>query len=310
MHVLLVRHGQSKNNVLEAAHGASARFDAVRVVDPPLSPLGERQAALLGRHLGAQLYESRQRVQLMCSSMTRAIQTTQPLAGALGLRPLVLPEVHEVQGFYDTSGRDVCGMGSAEIEARFPDFSAARIPKAGQGREDPRGALRRARDFAASLRERAASGGATSEEVLVIVSHNDFIGLLARALLMPSSTAAMEEKVASFGDLFAESYWPMNNTGVSHIILGVCPRHKESYPADSWIVYWNRSDHLAECNRSGVQFKNTGYCSGAEWARVGEGGSGMQPKFNERKTVHAFSPPTWAMVAAVGVAAIFLLRRS
>ena len=67
MHLLLVRHGQSKNNILEASHGvamseranliapskamtlqaehgAGKDFNSKRCVDPPLSDLGKLQA--------------------------------------------------------------------------------------------------------------------------------------------------------------------------------------------------------------------------------------------------------------------------
>eukprot|EP00966_Prymnesium_polylepis_P230984 5345434-Prymnesium_polylepis.1 len=40
MHVVLVRHGQSENNVIEQAHGESDAFFSKRSIDPPLSALG------------------------------------------------------------------------------------------------------------------------------------------------------------------------------------------------------------------------------------------------------------------------------
>jgi len=252
-------------------------------------------------------------VRLLCSSMTRAIQTIRPLARELGLRPLVSPEVHEVQGFFDTSGKVVQGMGRAEIMARFPEFDAPDIPEAGQSGESAADALRRARALADALREAATNAG--GEEVVVLVSHNDFICMLARQLLQPSEPAgaapgATGPGVESFQDLFTESYWPMNNTGVSHFILGARPPAASSYPAKTWLVYWNRSDHLLECERSGVQFKNVGLSLAAEWARVGAGGSGLKPKFDERKAVRIFQPAWVALAtAALAVAALMSLRR-
>jgi hypothetical protein len=41
-------------------------------------------------------------------------------------------------------------------------------------------------------------------------------------------------------------------------------KHKNCIPR----LYWNRSDHLAEHQRSGIQFKNIGFSQAAEWARV------------------------------------------
>ena len=54
MHLILIRHGQSASNVKEAEHGEGATFRKLRVVDPPLSPLGEAQADALAAHFGAQ----------------------------------------------------------------------------------------------------------------------------------------------------------------------------------------------------------------------------------------------------------------
>ncbi|CAK0792535.1 unnamed protein product [Prorocentrum cordatum] len=74
----------------------------------------------------------------------------------------------------------------------------------------------------------------------------------------------------------------MNNTGVTHIVLGLRPP-AQAYPVNAYLLYYNRSDHLPEALRSGVQFRNMGAKGVAEWARVGEGGSGVLPLFDERK---------------------------
>ena len=57
MHLLLVRHGQSMNNVIEAEVGGGEDFLRRRSIDPPLSTLGRSQADALGLHLGAQVHE-------------------------------------------------------------------------------------------------------------------------------------------------------------------------------------------------------------------------------------------------------------
>ena len=74
----LVRHGQSAGNVArEAAEAASAPLIdiAVRDVDTPLSPLGERQAIALGRWFGAMRASAKPNV-VLCSPYVRAVQTT------------------------------------------------------------------------------------------------------------------------------------------------------------------------------------------------------------------------------------------
>ena len=88
--------------VIEAALGESKDFFSKRSVDPPLSALGEAQAKALGEHFGAQIEKTAQagRVSLFCSSMTRAMQTIQPLAERLGLPVQVLPDLVELWGFF------------------------------------------------------------------------------------------------------------------------------------------------------------------------------------------------------------------
>ena len=47
-HVILVRHGQSENNVIESEVGDTPEFYTRRSIDPKLSALGHQQAFLLG----------------------------------------------------------------------------------------------------------------------------------------------------------------------------------------------------------------------------------------------------------------------
>eukprot|EP00927_Polykrikos_kofoidii_P080099 TRINITY_DN76977_c0_g1_i1.p1 TRINITY_DN76977_c0_g1~~TRINITY_DN76977_c0_g1_i1.p1 ORF type:complete len:320 (-),score=39.87 TRINITY_DN76977_c0_g1_i1:208-1167(-) len=302
MHLLIIRHGQSANNVLEALHGCGSDFDKGRSVDPPLSDLGKRQAKLLGTHLGAQLRGSRQRVRLICSSMTRAMQTIEPLSLELGISPMVHPDVLEVQGFYSTNGaKDVRGLGKCDLKRRFPGFDVDAIPESGQGTEDCHDALSRAARVVAMLRS-WADAEADEEKIVVLVSHNDFICLLARELVAPSAS-----KASPANDIpqscFNESYWPMNNTGISHFVIGVKPP-AEAYQVGTYFLYWNRSDHLPERARSGVQFKNIGFGKASEWARVGEGGSGLQPSYRERETVELCGPSLFTVTAVAGVSAV------
>lgn len=288
MHVLLVRHGQSENNILEAAHGSGEAFYGKRSIDPPLSKLGHQQAELLGRRLGAQLKGSKHRLRLLCSSMKRAMQTVQPLASALQLPVTVHPDVHEVQGFFGAP--DARGLERIQIQEQFPGFDAALVPENGQGSETCAEAYARAKRVVQLLRTWPQNA---EEEIVVIVSHCDFIGLLGRLLLVFGSGPAgvgpgdqINSSAEHFAEeMFCDSYWSMNNTGISHFILGARPP-QGAYPVDSYLLYWNRSDHLAEHQRSGIQFKNIGFSQAAEWARVGQGGSDLDPKFHEHKVIH------------------------
>ncbi|WP_333572855.1 histidine phosphatase family protein [Sphingomonas sp.] len=85
----LIRHGQSAGNVArDAAHAAGAERIALehRDVDVPLSALGERQAAALGRWFAAGDGNGRPAV-ILCSPYARAHATARLLREAGGAMP-------------------------------------------------------------------------------------------------------------------------------------------------------------------------------------------------------------------------------
>ena len=103
MQLILIRHGQSFNNALNDA--------TARVADPELTERGVEQARLVADHLAAgghlrasERHRGPMLDELYCSAMIRALQTTQPIAGALGLTPRVLTDVHEIGGIYLDNG--------------------------------------------------------------------------------------------------------------------------------------------------------------------------------------------------------------
>ena len=201
-HVLLIRHGQSENNVIEAALGDCPEFYQRRVIDPPLSALGLKQAEALGRHLGPQLRAAaaQGRVRIACSSMMRAMQTTQPLAEWLEARPLVRPDCVERCGFFsvDAAGTQVAQHGptSADVLSCFPSFDASLLSASAEPMlETVADARVRAARVASELLATARSGEAP--ELLVLVAHADFIGMLVRAILDPTrANQPVEESAA------------------------------------------------------------------------------------------------------------------
>lgn len=89
--VLLVRHGESA-----AAH-PDRPFPLVDGHgDPPLHVEGERQAALLGARLAGEHEAGRTISALYVTTLRRTHQTAAPLATALGIDPVVVPELREV----------------------------------------------------------------------------------------------------------------------------------------------------------------------------------------------------------------------
>jgi len=293
MHLLLITQGQCQS---EVTAGESSKNQA----SASLSALGAQQCKLLGQHLGKQLKGSQSRIRLMCSSAPGALETMRPLACVLRLRPAVIAELHECGGF-----QGAAGPSRDEICRRFPEFDASLIPETGQGSETPAQASVRAATLARLLKHRASAEGTNNEGLLVVVSHRDFVALLAKSLLIPTEGAPWAE---TYKDLFPDMFWPMNDTGVSHIILGV--RESDRYAADAWLAYWNRSDHLAEDERTGVDYRKMGFGRAAEWARLGEGGSGLLAKFTEQRVVRRLgrSRAEILIAAVLGIILGALLR--
>ncbi|EKX41098.1 hypothetical protein GUITHDRAFT_112831 [Guillardia theta CCMP2712] len=202
LRLILVRHGQSTNNVLMEELEGKRKSDSIsleegrerwfseRSDDPPLSQRGEVEAEMLASRLYPEL--EGERVSLLCSPMKRALQTAKPLVDKFGGSCLVHPDFHESGGIYGRAVAGVCGPGKAltkqEIEEQF-GYDTSLLPegewdrRAGREEESevPKRA-RRAADWVLSLqlKEEAAS----RDPVMLIVMHADFIDHLIKALFI------------------------------------------------------------------------------------------------------------------------------
>ncbi|OIH94465.1 histidine phosphatase family protein [Curtobacterium sp. MCBA15_001] len=117
MRLLLIRHGQTPANV-------TGVLDA-EVPGPGLTDLGEQQAQALPAALADRGIE-----RLFVSSMVRTQLTAAPLAEALGLEPVVLPGLREIEAGALQGKRDQTSVqqylatcyawASGEREARMP----------------------------------------------------------------------------------------------------------------------------------------------------------------------------------------------
>lgn len=194
MELFIIRHAQSYNNALAD--------ERQRVVDPPLTDLGLRQAELVAHYLvngfdhetkaiegqPADAPLSGMRIsRLYCSAMQRALQTAQAIGKALGLPPHIWVDLHEEGGMWLDHGapegiRGYPGMTLTEIAGRFPDcILPENITEQGwwrHGREEWNPFLERAARVAAALKQQA-----TSNERVAIVSHGGFSAYLLRALV-------------------------------------------------------------------------------------------------------------------------------
>lgn len=98
MRLILIRHGQSGNNLLFEQSGGSAG----RHPDTPLTDLGHLQAERTAAYLASDAPDLPWRVtHLYTSLMTRAVQTAAPIADALDLPLRALEEAYEVGGPFD-----------------------------------------------------------------------------------------------------------------------------------------------------------------------------------------------------------------
>jgi probable phosphoglycerate mutase len=157
--LLLVRHGQSVWN-------ADGRWQGR--ADPPLSELGERQAAdvvvVLHRHASFGSEVER----IWASTLQRARRTAEIIGGGLGLEVAVDQRLQEVDAGEWT------GLTRPEIEERWPGYLAGhRRPPGFETHEHLA-----ARALAALADVAVAAAGAT----VLVVTHGGVIGAVERHL--------------------------------------------------------------------------------------------------------------------------------
>lgn len=199
MEIYLVRHGQSTNNAL---------IDQTnRVMDPPLTDLGVRQAQAVAEHLargsnpelsvGATEEDTHLHYRsgydithLYCSAMWRSLQTAEPIARETGLPVEVWVDIHERGGIYldrfDGEGpKGYPGKTRTEILERFPDYQLPEDVTAegwwNKPVEDSASADGRAIRVARTLLEIARENDV--RERVALVTHAGFASALVKALL-------------------------------------------------------------------------------------------------------------------------------
>ncbi len=205
MKLFLIRHGESANNRLDDTVTDYDDYMSKRCADPPLTELGERQAEAVAHHVAtAQIPEHHRHdlelgsvgygiTKLYCSGMLRAMQTTQPIARALGLQPTVWVDIHEHGGMFEGNPRseagvtNYAGMTRTAMQDRFPGYILpAEITEAGWwhgGYEAMSGCNRRAAETAETLRTWAKADleEARNEHVALVV-HGTFMDAVIKAL--------------------------------------------------------------------------------------------------------------------------------
>lgn len=225
----LIRHAQSGNNAL-----ADPRQ---RTADPDLTRAGLIQASSVAYHLQERQDKTDWRDgrrdlaghglrRLYCSPMLRALETTRPIAHALGLAPKIWPDLHEEGGIWLDAGDGrgpvgLPGLGRGELQARYPRFEVPdSVPESGwwdrpiEPRQDM---TSRAARVAGALRERLAG----AEERVALVSHGTFMSMLIAHLL--------------FGGPVEKVFFGNHNTAISRL----------DFDGDRVTLrYQNRVEHL------------------------------------------------------------------
>ena len=232
MELFIIRHAQSANNALPDQR--------LRVVDPPLTEIGLRQAELVARHLARGIDHETAPIegqgtdapagmgieQLYCSAMLRALQTATAIGRSLNLKPRVWVDIHEEGGMWLDHGpaegvRGHTGLTRAEIAARFPDCELPEeITERGWwrfGQEERAPFLARAARVADRLRS-----DALLDTRIALVTHGGFGAYLLRVLI----GAPMDANV----------FFHHDNTGITRV----------RFRADGRVSvrYQNRIDHL------------------------------------------------------------------
>jgi broad specificity phosphatase PhoE len=169
--------------------------------------------------------------------MTRAMQTAQPIAEALGMKPEVWVDVHEIGGLFLSDDDDNItgfpGLSRSEMSQKFPNYVLTEaITEAGwwdvsKGLELPPNFIARAIRVSQLLHDRAHL-----DERIAIVSHAGFIDVLIKAFLSQIPTHP--------NILFYTHY----NTAISRLDFGEGYQGKPSPAERVRLHYLNRVNHL------------------------------------------------------------------
>ncbi|TDE89217.1 histidine phosphatase family protein [Occultella glacieicola] len=203
MRFVVIRHGQSANNLLESQTGASIG----RHHDPELTDLGHTQAALLAQAVAAGVLPW-QLTHIHTSLMTRAVQTAAPLADAVDLPLLGHLDAYETAGVFidgeDGMPRTHPGATADALQA----VSSRLVLPAGAGpngwyvkpyEHDHQARAERARILIEGLREQHQA-----TDVVALLTHGAFFQHLFRSFLGITAMTGWVTKHNTAISLFAD----------------------------------------------------------------------------------------------------------
>lgn len=230
MHVYLIRHAESENNVL------TAETMHRRKVDPDLTELGYRQREALADYLAndTDIWNDRFDIcSLYTSAMYRSLLTAQPVSAALDVQPVVWLDLHEKGGMFQRQNGQFSGHSGMTRDEILQEFPCYRLPESvsengwydtALGFEPETHSLFRAIKVAKELSE-----WSKTDKVIAVISHAGFLDVLLKAIFgqLPSQPRSMR--------------YYHNNTAITRI------DYDRSGPA---LHYLNRVDHLPADMRS------------------------------------------------------------
>lgn len=231
MHIYLIRHAQSANNIAASPHDI--------VADPPLTDKGHQQAQQL-----ATFWQSNRQpfTHIFTSPMHRALQTTRYIADAFNLTPEVWVDLHEEGGVF-TFGENPekresfighPGMARALMAQEFAGFVLPEaITETGwythPGLEPFDQYFRRVIAITLALRLMAKDH---PQRRVALVTHAGFLDGLLKSLLnqLPFNDVRNEPEPP-------RQVYRHHNTGITDVRMDA--------NSDVTLYYLNRIDHLA-----------------------------------------------------------------
>lgn len=193
LRVVMIRHGESTNNVLHEI--GPEHYRQHRTPDPALTTNGQLQAQRTADYLGSGLHPLLDDIErLYVSPFLRTLLTAAPLAETLRLYPTVWTDLHEVGGVYrynNTTDGGTVGLGGltrSQMDEGFPLYmlpddvgpqgwynAQQQKETRAMGKTRVQGVFRKLQDMAKELDREGR------DRTIAMVVHGDFIDFMLQA---------------------------------------------------------------------------------------------------------------------------------
>jgi broad specificity phosphatase PhoE len=194
LRLVLVRHGESQNNVLNEI--SKETYIKGRHADPHLTDLGQTQAARTASYLSSdRCHPLLKKIEhVYVSPFTRTLQTAHPIVNTIKCSSTVWSDIYEVSGCYEGKV-GLPGLKPGDIKSKYGyDTSLMKRNSNGEdvgwyeleSKETYPQAIERIKRVEERIRNMASS--CESDKTICLVVHGDFIDILLNHLLgMPAN---------------------------------------------------------------------------------------------------------------------------